>query len=88
MDRKLSIIVAAMSKSHLLIEIESFLASSGMAATTFGQKSVHEWRLVERLRDGGDVTTRTAERIRTFIAAHAAENSTPRRPSGSGRVAA
>lgn len=77
-----------MTKSHLLTEIESFLAKSGMAATTFGQKAVHEWRLVERLRDGGDVTTRTAERIRAFMAAHETSAEPPRRPSGPGRVAA
>lgn len=67
-----------MSKSQLLIEIDSFLARSGMAASTFGQKAVHEWRLVERLRAGGDVTTRNAERIRAFIADH---DAAPARPS-------
>ena len=77
-----------MSKSPLLIEIESFLEVSGMAATTFGQKAVHEWRLVERLRDGGDVTTRTAERIREFIAQHRPRPGERTGRGGSGRVAA
>ena len=73
-----------MSKSQLLIEIEAFLQLSGMAASTFGQKAVHEWRLVERLREGGDVTTRNAERIRAFMAAHAVarDEKPPRRPPG------
>lgn len=56
-----------MSTPHLLTEIDAFLVRSGMAESTFGQKAVREWRLVPRLRQGGDVTTRTAERIRSFM---------------------
>jgi hypothetical protein len=63
-----------MSKSAdtipLLGEIEAFLSGTGMAPTTFGQRSIHDWKLVERLRNGGDVTTRKAELIRAFIASH------------------
>lgn len=51
----------------LLTEIDAFLTRTGMAESTFGQKAVHEWRLVPRLREGGDVTTRTADRIREFM---------------------
>lgn len=58
-----------MSKSPLLSEIEAFLKRSKMAESTFGQKSIRQWRLVERLRDGGDVTTRKAAEIRAFIRA-------------------
>lgn len=71
-----------MSKSPdtipLLAEIESFLAETGMAATTFGQRTVRDWRLLERLRGGGDVTTRKAEAIRAFMASPAARKITPR----------
>ena len=70
-----------MTQTPLLSEIERFLDATGMAASTFGQKAVHQWRLVENLRDGGDVTTRTADRIRTFIAEHPASKPAPRRPS-------
>jgi ribosomal protein L5 len=52
---------------QLLAEIESFLVRTGMAATTFGQKSIKNWKLVDRLRDGGSVTLRQAVRIREFI---------------------
>ena len=71
-----------MSKSPdtipLLGEIEAFLDETGMAETTFGNMSVRDWRLVERLRDGGDVTTRNAQKIREFMASDAARKVVPR----------
>ncbi len=57
----------------ILPEIEAFLAETGMAATTFGQLAAHEWRLVERLRAGGDLRRRTEARIRAFMASHRAQ---------------
>lgn len=72
-----------MSKSPdtipLLDEIEAFLDRTGMAATTFGEKSIRNWRLVETLRAGGDVTTRNAEAIRRFMASPEARAIRPRR---------
>ena len=59
----------------LVDEIEAFLRESGMGEKTFGHKVQREWRLVDRLRAGGDVTTRTAEKIRTFIADHRTQES-------------
>lgn len=56
-----------MTNGTLVDEIENFLRESGMEATIFGHRVNREWRLVDRLRSGGDVTTRTAEKIRTFI---------------------
>jgi hypothetical protein len=71
-----------MSKSPdripLLGEIEAFLAETGMAATTFGQRSIRDWTLVDRLRVGGDVTTRKAETIRAFMVDPAARKIVPR----------
>ena len=64
----------------LLAEIEDFLAETGMAATTFGQSAIRDWQLVERLRDGGDVTTRKAEVIRAFMASPEARKIKPRAP--------
>jgi len=57
-----------MTNESLVAEIEEFLRESGMEATMFGHRVQREWRLVDRLRSGGDVTTRTAEKIRAFIA--------------------
>lgn len=52
----------------LVKEIERFLRATGMEETIFGHRVQREWRLVERLRSGGDVTTRTAEKIRDYMA--------------------
>ena len=57
-----------MKNDTLVDEIEQFLRESGMEPTIFGHKVQREWRLVDRLRAGGDVTTRTANKIREFIA--------------------
>lgn len=55
-------------EKRLLSEIQAFCARSGMAETTFGQKAVHQWRLVDHLKSGKTITLSTAERIREFIA--------------------
>ena len=69
-----------MTDTHPILPIiEAFLKDSGMAATTFGQKAVHEWRLVERLRDGGDIARRTERRIRDYIAENQRQPETKRR---------
>jgi hypothetical protein len=62
----------------LLVEIEAFLQCSGMAASTFGNKTVNDWQLVTRLRAGGDVTTRNAAAIRRFMASPEARAIRPR----------
>lgn len=51
----------------LIDEIKAFLGRTGMAETTFGQKAVRDWRLLERLRGGGSVTLPTAQRLRKFM---------------------
>lgn len=56
-----------MTNETLVAEIEQFLLETGMEPTMFGHRVQKEWRLVDRLRKGGDVTTRTAEKIRSFI---------------------
>jgi hypothetical protein len=56
-------------RETLLAEIEAFLAGSGMARTTFGRMAVNDGKFVERLAGGGNITIRTMERVRAFIAA-------------------
>lgn len=74
-------------ENRLVDEIEAFLRESGMGEKTFGHKVQREWRLVERLRSGGDVTTRTAEKIRAFIADHRTkDNQSPKRQHASVRI--
>lgn len=53
----------------LLAEIEKFLTWSGMRPGTFGNYTVRDGKLVQRLRTGGTVTLETATKIRNYIAA-------------------
>ena len=55
--------------ASLLQEIEAFIKKAEMAESTFGGKVANDGKLVARLRGGGSVTLRTAEKIRAFIAA-------------------
>ncbi len=51
----------------LLEEIESFLAESGMAESTFGRQAVSDWKFITQLRGGRRVWPETAEKARAFI---------------------
>lgn len=51
----------------LLAEIEAFLAEHEMAPTTFGLHAASDAKLVANLRNGADVRTRTADRIRAWM---------------------
>lgn len=69
-----------MSDHHpLLPTIEAFLAKTGMAPSTFGQKAINEWKLVERLRAGGNVGWKREERIREFMKSKEALKIVPRK---------
>ena len=62
--------IALMSETEkLLREIEAFLKSAKISATTFGRKTVNDGKLVPRLRSGGSVTLDKAAHIRRCIAA-------------------
>lgn len=51
----------------LLLEIEAFLADSGMGESYFGKKAAGNSELVARLRLNGRVWPETAARVRSFI---------------------
>lgn len=55
-------------RAALLKEIEAFVASQSMAETTFGRMAVNDGKFVGRLRDNGNITFATAQRVRDFIA--------------------
>jgi hypothetical protein len=57
-------------REHLLDEIDVFLRSSGMRASVFGRLAADDSKFVERLRGGADCTTRTLERVRSFMFLH------------------
>lgn len=61
--------------NQLLQEIEAFIGTAGMAASTFGRKAVNDGKLVGRLRSGSTVTLEKASRIRSYIREQAAEPS-------------
>ena len=56
---------------RLLLEIDGFCRSFGMAESTFGRRAVNDGKFVGRLRFGGRVTTQTADRVRAFISRYA-----------------
>lgn len=60
-----------MTGQNLLLQIEQFLARTGMSDVTFGHRVGNPY-LVRRLRAGGDCHTRTAERCLYVIANHGA----------------
>ena len=57
-----------MHAEEILREISDFCRRSGLAESTFGRRAVNDGKLVNRLRDGGRITTETLDRIRNFIA--------------------
>ena len=58
-----------MSVNLLIREIDAFLARKDVAMTesTFGNRVAKDGKFVKRLRDGGQVTLATAERVRDYI---------------------
>jgi len=52
---------------QLIAEIDDFLAKTGMAPSTLGQKAVRNWRVVETLKSGGNTGIRTAARLRDYM---------------------
>jgi SAM-dependent methyltransferase len=67
-ERKICRSVDAMSAQQLLEEIANYCREARVAETTFGRQAVNDGKLVQRLRQGGRITTDTLERIRSFLA--------------------
>lgn len=51
----------------LLAEIEAFIVKHGLNPTQFGVLAKNDSALVFRLREGGDVYTKTATELRRFM---------------------
>ena len=58
------------SDARLLTEIEAFMDRASMSATSFGVEAMGDRHLVRRLRQGGTVQQKTADKIRDFIEKH------------------
>ena len=55
---------------QIILEIDRFLAITGMRPTTFGVAAVNDGHIIEQLRAGRNVRASTEDRIRAFITAH------------------
>ncbi|OGA31597.1 MAG: hypothetical protein A3G80_10155 [Betaproteobacteria bacterium RIFCSPLOWO2_12_FULL_62_13b] len=62
-----------MDCAALLQEITHYCRSVGLAESTFGKLAVNDGKFVNRLRDGGRITTVTLDRIKGFIACNPPE---------------
>jgi hypothetical protein len=51
----------------LLADIERFLEQWAMTPSRFGQLAMNDAKFVSRLREGKDVRTGTADRVREFM---------------------
>ena len=69
-----------MDAAELLQQITDYCRSAGLAESTFGKLSVNDGKFVNRLRDGGRITTATLDRIRNFIGANPPPADSNRRP--------
>src|SRR3990170_2757062 len=59
---------AVMQAETLLRDITEYCRRTGVAESTFGRLVVNDGKFVNRLRDGGKITTTTYERVRSFMA--------------------
>jgi hypothetical protein len=57
-------------ENELLRDIDDFVRKTGMAETAFGRLAANDGKLVARLRGGSGVTTRTVEKIRSYLRAN------------------
>jgi hypothetical protein len=55
------------TQSQLLAEIEDFIGSQKIAATTFGKMAVNDGKFVSRLRSGANMTLATIARVKAFL---------------------
>lgn len=63
-------------RNALLSEINAYRARVGMAETRFGRLALNDGHFVRRLREGGNITLRTVDRVRAFM--RASESAAPR----------
>lgn len=55
------------TKAKLLAAIETFIKAKGMTPESFGWAAIKDSYLVERLKNGGDITTGKADAILRYI---------------------
>lgn len=57
--------------ADLIQEIDDFLAKTGMGVSYFGKKAVGNSEVVARLKRGKDITFKTANSLRAYMAENA-----------------
>jgi len=70
-----------MIAAQLLDDIARYCRRAGVAESTFGRRVVNDGKLVQRLRQGGRLTTDTLERIRAFL-----DSATPAGPANTSTI--
>lgn len=78
---KAHISVLMTATQTLLEEIDTFLASSKMAESTFGRKAVNDGKLVARLRAGKSITLDSADAVRGFMLNESEDREVRRTPT-------
>ena len=66
-----------MEAERLLREITDYCRRAGLAESTFGRLAVNDGKFVNRLREGGRITTTTFDRVRSYIATAAPASASP-----------
>lgn len=61
------------TQASLVSEIDAFLTESQMTKTAFGLKALNDGTFVARLKRGDNVTLKTVDRVRAYIAAERAK---------------
>lgn len=64
-------------RTPILVEIDAFMAETGIGGFRFGMLAIRNGRLVERLRSGGRIWPETEERIREFMVAERVRRALP-----------
>src|SRR4030088_3056124 len=59
-----------MHAKELLREISDYCRCTGLAESTFGRRAVNDGKFINRLRNGGRITTETLLRVRDFMNSH------------------
>jgi SAM-dependent methyltransferase len=72
----------------LLQEIAQYCRAAGIAESTFGRLAVNDGKLVGRMRQGGRITTDTADRLRAFMTSRPGTASAAAPVNGSAAAAA
>ncbi len=62
-----STITANQVRAALLQRIDGFLIKTGMSASTLGKSAVADDRFVKRIRDGGNFTVETYQKVMDWL---------------------